>query len=106
MIVASTIVPDRSVARTLADMTAGRAGPDLSTIMRGEIRFFVFVAREEDAGALADIELPKRTRPVCIYRGDEVVLPDGETKVRKDDDVVLITHSEEIATLTERWGER
>lgn len=101
-----TIVPDLSVARTLADMIAGQAVVDLSTIVRGPVRFFAFVARESDAGPLSGLDLPKRTRPVCIYRGEEVVLPDSETEIRQDDEVVLITHSDELSGLAERWGLR
>lgn len=101
-----TIVPDLSVARTLSDMIAGHAVLDLSSIVRGPVRFFAFVAREEDAGPVGELDLPKRTRAVCIYRDDEVVLPDPKTEIRKDDEVVLITHSEEVSALAERWGER
>lgn len=100
-----TIVPDLSVARTLSDMIAGHAVLDLSTIIRGPVRFFAFVAGEDDAGPLSALDLPKRTRPVCVYRGEEFVLPDEKMDIQKDDEVVLITHSDELPVLSERWGE-
>jgi len=100
-----TIVPDLSVARTLSDMIAGLAVLDLSTIIRGPVRFFAFVVGEEDAGPLSVLDLPRRTRPICVYRGEEFVLPDEKMEIQKDDEVVLITHSDELSTLSERWGE-
>lgn len=103
---ADTIVPDRSVARTLADMTAGHTRLDLSTFMRGAVRFYAFVVREEDAGPISGLNLPKRTRAICVYRGEDFLLPDQDTAVAKGDEVVLIAHSDDVASLIERWGER
>lgn len=99
-----TVVPDRAIARTLADMVAGEERPELSPILKHEARFFSFVAREDDAGPLKDLMLPKRSRVVCLYRDDRFVLPDGDTAVRHGDEVVVITHSEDLPALRDRWG--
>lgn len=99
-----TIIPDSAIARTLVDMVAGRALPELSTIVHGEVRFYSFIAREEDALRIEDLGLPERARVVCVYRGDDFILPGPESTLERGDEVVLITHSEHIDELRERWA--
>lgn len=100
-----TIVPVRTIARTLADTLAGLDVFELATFIRGEVRFFPFVAREEDAGRVSEIDLPSDARIICIYRKDGFILPDPDTKIAANDECVLITHSRNLAALRERWGE-
>lgn len=99
-----TIIPDTAMARTLADMVTGQAMPELSTILRGEVRFFIFVADDDEAGQIDALDLPDRTRVVCIYRDEDFLLPDADTELRANDEVVLITHSDKLKALRERWG--
>lgn len=100
-----TIIPDSAIARMLADMVMGQAMPELSTIVRGEVRFFMFVANDDDAGKIEALDLPDQTRVVCIYRDDGFLLPDAGTEVKANDEVVLITHSDKLKALHERWGQ-
>lgn len=51
--------------------------------------------------ALVNLELPGRWRALCLYRGTEALLPDGDTEVRAGDEVVLVTHQANIDRLTE-----
>jgi len=99
-----TIIPDSAIARALVDMVAGRALPELSTIVHGEARFYSFIAREEDALPVAQLSLPERARVVCVYRGDDFILPGPDTALERGDEVVLITHSKHIGELQERWA--
>lgn len=101
-----TIIPDQATARTLADMVAGQSMMELSTMIRGEVRFFSFVARADDAGPIAELDLPQPSKAICIYRDDDFVLPGEDTKLVAGDEVVLITHSKNLAKLAERWGEK
>ena len=67
------IVPDRDVGERLADLVEGHDVADLSAAVESGIRFFHFVAREQDAG---------RTR---MARGDRSGMsphPDGGRAVR------------------------
>jgi trk system potassium uptake protein TrkA len=98
-----TIIPDSAIARTLVDMVAGQALPELSTIVRGEVRFFSFAVREEDEMPVGELELPARTRAVCVYRDEDFILPEPDTGLSKGDEVVLITHSENVPELSERF---
>lgn len=99
-----TIIPTRTIARYLADMSEGRDPLELSAMMRSGTRVFSFVAQEEDAGPAAELDLPARARIVCIYRGGGLVLPDGDTPIQPDDEVILLTDADTVGALEERWG--
>ena len=94
------------MARTLADTLAGLDILELATFIRGEVRFFPFVAREEDAGPVKDLDLPSDSGVICLYRGEEFVIPKADTKIAKGDEGVLITHSRNLPDLRERWGKQ
>jgi trk system potassium uptake protein TrkA len=94
-----TIIPDMNTAATLADLVAGQDATEISSAIRGEARFFSFVARPEDAGGVADLNLPKDASVVLIYRGDDVIFADAETQIAGDDEVVILTHSRNLKKL-------
>ena len=99
-----TIIPTQTVGRFLADMFAGKNPLELSTMIKDEARVFSFVVHEDDAGPLADLELPKESRVMCLYRQDRFTLAQEDTKLKPGDEVVLITHSRNIPELHERWS--
>ena len=99
-----TIVPVEAMARTLADTLAGLDILELATFIRGEVRFFPFVAGVKDSGPIEDLDLPSDCDVICIYRKDAFILPKPDTKIEKGDEGVLITHSRNLPGLRERWG--
>jgi trk system potassium uptake protein len=98
-----TIVPSRTISRYLADMVMGFDILELSTVIKDEARFFSFVAEKEDAVTVADLSLPEDARVVCLYCEGHFSLADRETKLRKGDEVVILTHSKNLTALRERW---
>lgn len=98
-----TIIPARTIGRYLADMFEGRDPMELSTMVRDEARAFSFVARDQDEGKMDELDIPGRTRVVCIYRGSKLILPDGNTRLKNGDEVVLITHRDDLPELEHRW---
>jgi trk/ktr system potassium uptake protein len=99
-----TIIPSRTIGRHLEDLAAGGGGAaELSGAIKGEARLFGFVAGEDDAGAVAELKLPGEARVVCLYRDGAFALADAETKVRKGDEVVILTHSRNLPALEQRW---
>jgi trk system potassium uptake protein TrkA len=99
-----TIVPARTIGRYLADMFAGHDPLELSAMIKDEARIFSFVVKEEEAGTLAALDLPKDSRVVCCYRDGKFWLPQAEDELRADDEVVVITHSRNVPDLEKRWG--
>jgi trk system potassium uptake protein TrkA len=98
-----TIIPSRTIGRYLADMVEGLDILELSTVIRGEARFYTFTARKEDAKTISDLALPENAKVVCLYRGDQFILADQKTKLREKDEVVILTHSENLPSLRDRW---
>jgi len=101
-----TIVPARTIGRYLADMFAGHDPLELSAMIKDEARVFSFVVKEQEAGTIEDLALPKDSRLVCCYRDGKFMLPEPEDKLRVDDEVVVITHSRNMTELERRWGPR
>jgi trk system potassium uptake protein TrkA len=98
-----TIIPSRTIGRYLADMVEGLDILELSTVIRGEARFYTFTARKEDAKGVSELGLPENAKVVCLYRGDRFILADEKTKLREKDEVVILTHSENLPSLRDRW---
>lgn len=99
-----TINADHAAARSLVDEVEGRATFALSSVLRGDVRFFVFTAREEDAGRAADLALPGDTTVLFAYRGDAARAAGEDFEIEADDDVVLLTRSEHLDELSARWS--
>jgi trk system potassium uptake protein TrkA len=97
-----TIVPSRTISRYLADMAEGVDILELSTVIKGEARFFSFTTDQRYANA-EELKLPQDTKVVCIYRSDKFFLADEATNFHKDDEVVVLTHSDNLPALKERW---
>jgi trk system potassium uptake protein TrkA len=99
-----TIIPARTVGRHLAEMFEGTNPLEISAMIKAEARVFSFVAREEDARPLAELDLPDKTRVICIYRDEKFLLPEDDDRLKPGDEVVLITHSRHLPALAERWA--
>jgi trk system potassium uptake protein TrkA len=97
------IIPDRNTAQTLVDMVTGEVAEDFATFFKGNVRLFSFVRGEDDPTSVEGLSLPEHTRPIMIYRDDEVILPDPDTALEKGDEVVLITMADRLDSLKERW---
>jgi len=98
-----TIIPSRTISRYLEDMVGGGANVELSTVIKGEARFFTLIAKEEDAVAAKDLKLPADAKVICYYRDGKFSHADGETTFRIGDEVVILTHSKNVPALRERW---
>jgi trk system potassium uptake protein TrkA len=98
-----TIIPSRTIGIHLADLFEGRDPWEFSTMIRDDARVFSFVSRADQAGPLSAIDLPTQTRVVCLYRDGELLIPDADTRLKGEDEVVLITHRDNLESLVERF---
>jgi trk system potassium uptake protein TrkA len=101
-----TIIPDLTIARQLADIVDGQDISELALMIKGDARVFSFVAGADDEGPMDAIELPAAARVVCVYRDNELLFPNADTKIRRDDEIVILSHRDLLPELTERWGPR
>ncbi len=100
---ANVINPTRTISRYLADMAEGQDVLELSTVIKGEARFFSFTCDGESSGSVSDLGLPDKAVVICYYRGGEFRLAESNTQLKKDDEVVILTHSRNLEELRERW---
>ena len=98
-----TIVPSRTISRYLEDMVYGGENVELSRVIKDEARFFVLVAKEEDAVAAKDLNLPAGAKVICYYRDGKFSHADKETTFRIGDEVVILTHSKNMPAFQDRW---
>jgi trk system potassium uptake protein len=99
-----TIIPTLTNARYLANIAAGRNILELSAAIRGEVRLFSFVADETHEGPVGDLDLPKQTRVIFLYRDGVYQPTDDATKLKQDDEVVLVTTTDGYEKLHEKWS--
>lgn len=97
------IVPTRTISRYLADMVGGQDVSELTTVIKGEARFFSFIVTEAEQGNIKDITLPKHARIICYYRDGDFKLSDGESELKSGDEVVVLTYRDKLEELKQRW---
>lgn len=99
-----TVIPARTIGRHLTDLVEGADIVELSGAIKGAARVFLFVAREEDEGPVADLGLPAGARVSHLYRKGALVLAGPDVALRKGDEVVVVTHRKHLKALQERWA--
>lgn len=97
-----TIIPARTIGHYLGDMVEGQDPLQLSTIIRDEARIYSFVLKEE-IKLLSELNLPKASRVICVYRGKKLLIPEDDTRLQLDDEVVVILHRDQLEALKERY---
>lgn len=98
------IIPSRAVGRYLADMFEGKDHMELLATVKGAARIFSFVAGKDDEKPVQELGLPDKSRVMFLYRDDKFILPENDFRLREDDEVVLVSHRDDLDALEERWG--
>jgi len=98
-----TVMPNRAVAAHLKQLLSGGKSLELSSVLRGEAAIFSLTISDAEKGPLEELDLPERTRIVCLYRNEQFYLP-GEVKATKaGDEVILITSHQQLSELEQRF---
>jgi trk system potassium uptake protein TrkA len=99
-----TIIPVRTMSQYLENMVRGLDSVELSTVLKHGARLFTFVAGKKDAAKISELDLPEGTKVIFFYRDDQFNFVDEKTALKKGDEVILLTHSDELVELKERWN--
>jgi trk system potassium uptake protein TrkA len=99
-----TVIPVRTIGRYLADMVEGHDILELSGAIKGDARVLLFVARPEDEGTVAELGLPDGARVSHLYREGALILADPDLRLRKGDEVVVVSHRKHLEHLRSRWA--
>ncbi len=100
----NTIIPTQTISRYLTDLVAGRDIHELSSMIKGEARFFSFIASEEDEGEVRALSFPGTVRVICYYRDGEFRVAEETSKLKKGDEVVILIHSKDLESVKKRWS--
>ena len=99
-----TIIPARTMSLHLNNIVEGLDNIEISTLLRGNVRFFSFTAGKKDKGQISELDLPEKARVVYFYRDDKFLFAEQDAQLREGDEVVVLTDSEHLADLNERWN--
>lgn len=99
-----TIIPARTMSRHLNNIVEGLDNIELSTLLRGDARFFSFIAEKKDSGPFNELDLPQGARVIYYYRDDKFYFADQDAKVKAGDEIVILTESTHLSDLNERWS--
>ena len=99
-----TIIPARTISRHLNNIVEGLDNVELSTLLRGNARFFSFVAAKSEKGPISELDMPDGARAIYYYRDDKFYFVDEDTKVNEGDEIVILTDSKHLSELNERWN--
>lgn len=97
-----TIIPDQTIGCYLADMVEGQDLLALSVLIKDEARVFSFIIHAENEATMSSIQLPDESRIICLYRNGKFIIPDVDFNFKEDDEVVILTHSRNLAYLNKR----
>jgi trk system potassium uptake protein TrkA len=98
-----TIVPTRTMSQHLSNIVGGLDNIELSTLLRCHARFFSFTADKQDETDFIDLDLPDMAKAIYYYREDAFHFVDGNDRIKKGDEVVILTHAKHLSDLSERW---
>lgn len=98
-----TVIPARTIGRYLADFVEGHDILELTGAIKGDARVFLFAARAEDEGTIAELALPDGARVSHLYREGALLLADADLRLCRGDEVVVVTHRQHLEKLRARW---
>ncbi len=101
-----TIIPDQTIGRYLADIVEGQDLLALSALIKDEARIFSFVIDSENEQMMSSLQLPEQSRIICLYRHGKFTIPDADFRFKADDEVVILTHSRNLAFLHEQLASK
>jgi trk system potassium uptake protein TrkA len=99
-----TIIPARTLGVHLNNIVEGLDSVELSTLLRGDARFFSFIAGSDDSGKIDELDLPEGARVIYYYRDDDFYFAENDSKLHKGDEIVILTKSEHLEELNEHWS--
>jgi trk system potassium uptake protein TrkA len=99
------VLPNQAVANHLRHLLGGEKSLELSSVIRDDAAVFSFVAGDDDAGPVPELDLPGRTSIICLYRNDRFRLPTEVRRIEPGDEIILISAQDQMDALYQRWRE-
>jgi trk system potassium uptake protein TrkA len=98
--------PSQATSVIIADTLRGLDVIELSTLVRGEVRFTSLIVAEKAVGPnLLDISLPPKTAAIGLYRGSDFFLYSENPSLQAGDELLFATTTEAEERLREMFCE-
>jgi trk system potassium uptake protein TrkA len=92
--------PAHTTSVIIADALRGVDTVELSTLVRGEVRFVGVMVGEPQAGKhLKDLTPPQNTAYIGIYRGEDFIFARDNPVLMEGDEVLVVTKGDNITEL-------
>ncbi|WPL18431.1 potassium/proton antiporter [Thiorhodovibrio winogradskyi] len=73
-------------------------------MIRSDAAIFSLGVEASEKGPIDELDLPARTRVVCLYRDEQFHLPHEVKTLKPGDEVILITSQRQLAKLEQRFA--
>ncbi len=94
----SVVLPIRLATLQVCALIKGLDIANISTVLKSDARFYVGVVGDSlDGVKLGDLDLPKDSMPIAVYRGEEFILPKKDLILHRGDEVVFITRESRLS---------
>ncbi|HDR72570.1 MAG TPA: TrkA family potassium uptake protein [Methanoculleus sp.] len=97
--------PSQATSVIIADTLRGLDVIELSTLVRGEVRFTSLIVAEKAAGEkLLELDLPPKTAAIGLYRGSEFILYPENPSLEAGDELLFATITEAEEKIREMFS--
>jgi trk system potassium uptake protein TrkA len=98
--------PPHTTSIIISDALRGVDTIELSTLMRGDMRFRTVIADGKQAGKrLSEVPLPNETAYIGLYRNERFLIYTADPQVENGDEILVVTVEEKESDLCEIFCE-
>jgi len=73
-------------------------------VLKGEARLFSCRLGDDEPERVSELALPDEARVICLYREQQFLLAEPDSRLHKGDELVILTHSRHLPALEARWS--
>jgi trk system potassium uptake protein TrkA len=95
-----SIMPTRTMSQHLSNIFGCLDNIEPSTLLRC-LRVF-FTGDKQDETDFNELDLPDMAKAIYYYRDDALHFVDDNDRIKKGDEVVILTHAKHLSELSER----
>jgi len=98
----SILVPNELCAQEIIELIRTRQAVAVENFADGQIQMRQVQVTDKSSLAnqkLAKVKMPKRTLVAAVIRGAEIMIPNGETEIKTDDELLVLGRSDSVSDL-------
>ncbi len=103
------LVPIELCSQEIAELVRARQAVAVENFAGGQIQMRQVQVTEKSPWAgnkLAKVRMPRQTLVAAVIRSNEIMIPNGETEIQKDDELLIIGHADAMDSLDKFGGRK